>query len=354
MAVAKVVQVLRARLASGTLSIGLRVRQGDVMAGVADAGDTAPAVARSDVVIPVGEGRLAAWLYGVASDSPTPCVVMAHGFTGVRDMQLDAPARAFAAAGYRVLVFDYRHFGDSSGEPRQLVDLKRQYADWDAAIAFARNTDGVDAGRIVLWGTSFAGGHVLDAATRADGVAAVISQAPFVDGRAVALSLLRHYPRVVLRVQMTALADQLGAALGRPPRYVAVTAPRGGRALLPAPHVWESVPTVVPAGSTWRNEVAARVALRIGLHRPLTRVRNITCPVLLQVLDDETVLPVRPVHRAAQQLGSAELLTYRGLDHFDVYVGDGFRRLLSDQLEFLARTVPPAVEADRDRDRQRQ
>jgi pimeloyl-ACP methyl ester carboxylesterase len=269
---------------------------------------------------------------------------MAHGFTGVRDMQLDPPAQAFVAAGYRVVVFDYRHFGDSPGEPRQLLDLKRQYADWDAAIAYARGCDGVDARRIVLWGTSFAGGHVLDAAARTDGVAAVIAQAPFVDGRAMALSLLRRYPQVVLRLQATAVADQLGALLHRRPRYVPVTCPAGGRAALPAPHVWESLPSVVPSDSTWRNEVAARILLRVGIHRPIRRVHKIRCPLLLQILRDETVLPTKPVFRAAKRAPHAELISYSRLDHFDVYVGSGFQRLITDQLAFLKK-VAPAREA---------
>lgn len=305
-----------------------------------DGGPAGVDVDRLDVRIPVGSGELAAWSYRLSREDSGPCVVMAHGFTGVRDMQLHSPALAFAAAGYRVVVFDYRHFGGSSGQPRQLLDLKRQYADWDAAIAFARHCDGVNPGRIVLWGTSFAGGHVLDAAARSEGIAAVIAQAPFVDGRASAVALLRQYPLVALRLQLTAVADQIGAALGRPPRYVPVTAPPGDRALLPSPHVWQSVPVVVPTGSTWRNEVAARIALRIGTHRPVTRMKKIDCPVLLQVLDDETVLPTKPVHRAAKLAPRAELVSYAGLDHFDVYVGEGFDRLIADQLAFLNRAAP--------------
>ena len=64
-----------------------------------------------------------------------PGVVLAHGWTGVREQRLDAYAERFAGAGLAALVFDYRHFGASSGEPRQLLDVKRELADWQAAIA---------------------------------------------------------------------------------------------------------------------------------------------------------------------------------------------------------------------------
>src|SRR5881392_1074888 len=83
---------------------------------------------RSDVTFQSGGTRCAAWLYRPAENggSPTPCVILAHGFTGVRDQRLDAYAERFAEAGLTALVLDYRYFGDSDGEPRQLLDIRRQ------------------------------------------------------------------------------------------------------------------------------------------------------------------------------------------------------------------------------------
>src|SRR3954453_69051 len=92
--------------------------------------------------------RCAAWLYRPEGGGEAPCVVMAHGFSGVREQRLDAFAERFAAAGLAALVFDYRHFGASEGEPRQLLDIKRQLADWRAAVAYARSLDAIDPDRI--------------------------------------------------------------------------------------------------------------------------------------------------------------------------------------------------------------
>jgi hypothetical protein len=58
-------------------------------------------------------------------------------------------------------VFDYRHFGASDGQPRQLIDIAGQLDDYRAAICFARSLRGVNAKRIALWGTSLSGGHVI-------------------------------------------------------------------------------------------------------------------------------------------------------------------------------------------------
>jgi hypothetical protein len=53
----------------------------------------------------------------------------------VRRARIDAYAERFAAAGLGALVFDYRHFGSSQGEPRQLLDIKKQQQDYEAALA---------------------------------------------------------------------------------------------------------------------------------------------------------------------------------------------------------------------------
>src|SRR3954447_14559573 len=178
---------------------------------------------REDLTFRSGEDTCAAWLYrpdGAAG--AVPCVVMAHGFTAARGDRLPAYAERFAAAGLAVLLFDYRHFGDSTGMPRQLLDIGRQQADYHAAVAFARTVEGIDAQRIGLFGTSFSGGHVVAVAAQDPSIAAVVSQCPFADG----LAALRVVPpRVALRASALGLADQ-AAALAGPARGRRPPAPR--------------------------------------------------------------------------------------------------------------------------------
>ncbi|MBE7161947.1 MAG: alpha/beta hydrolase, partial [Williamsia herbipolensis] len=83
--------------------------------------------------------RCAGWLYRAeaADGERRPIVVLGHGLGAVKEMRLDAYAERFADAGYHALAFDYRHFGASGGEPRQLLDVDRQREDWHAAIAHA-------------------------------------------------------------------------------------------------------------------------------------------------------------------------------------------------------------------------
>src|SRR5580693_4036822 len=121
---------------------------------------------RADVWFNSGSDRISAWLYRPTGNGDAPLLVMGHGLGAVRTMRLDAYAERFSAAGYACLVFDYRNFGDSEGQPRQVLDIDLQLADWAAAVAYARTLDGIDPDRIGLWGTSFAGGHVITTAAR--------------------------------------------------------------------------------------------------------------------------------------------------------------------------------------------
>ena len=108
---------------------------------------------------------------------PVPCVVVGAGFSGTQDTpSIRAVVEAFAEAGFAALTFDYRHFGESGGTPRQRVRVKGQHEDFDAAIRCARKHAGIDPKRIALWGTSLGGGHVIAVAADDPRIAAVMGQ----------------------------------------------------------------------------------------------------------------------------------------------------------------------------------
>src|SRR5215210_3751815 len=111
-----------------------------------------------------GEGgvTLRGWFYHAQNaTTPAPAVVMTHGMTAVKEMHLDDYAESFAEAGLNVVVYDHRNYGDSDGEPRQETDPVLQHRDIRNAITYTSTRSEVDASKIGLWGTSFAGGHAL-------------------------------------------------------------------------------------------------------------------------------------------------------------------------------------------------
>lgn len=100
------------------------------------------------------------------------------GMGAQKDMGLHQYAAAFAAGGLAAVVFDYRTFGGSQGQPRQWVSPSRHVQDWQAAVQHVTQelSKQVDTNRVCLWGTSFAGGHVLVTAASSPNVVAVVSQ----------------------------------------------------------------------------------------------------------------------------------------------------------------------------------
>lgn len=144
---------------------------------------------RHDVLFSSGDSSCAAWLYLPTGVTSPPVVILGHGLGATREMRLDAFAEQFAKAGIAAFAFTYRHFGDSGGEPRQLLSIKKQLADWDAAIAWVKTRPGLDNTRIAIWGSSFGGGHAITVAARHPELRAAIAQCPFTDGLASALAL---------------------------------------------------------------------------------------------------------------------------------------------------------------------
>lgn len=128
--------------------------------------------------------RIAALLYMPETPGPHPCVVMGGGWCYVKELAQPGYAKVFAEHGLAALIFDYRHFGASEGEPRQHIDPWKQIEDYRSAISFAEELDGVDRSRIGAWGISYSGGHVLILGAIDRRLRAVCSVVPVIDGYA--------------------------------------------------------------------------------------------------------------------------------------------------------------------------
>lgn len=275
------------------------------------------------------------WLPADASPtSPIPIVILGHGLGGTRAMGLQRFAERFRDAGIAALTFDYRHFGDSGGAPRQLLSISRQREDWQAAIAWARSHEAIDPARVAIWGTSFGGGHTLWVAARDHAIAAVISQCPFTDGIASSLTL---GPISTAKVGVRALADTAAALLRRPPVLVDLAGPRRSTALMTAP---DALPGYLrlsrEAGNAGVDQVAARIGLQLGLDRPGRDAGKITSPTLVIVCEPDTVAPdgatLRHLQRAANPAIEVKQVPY---GHFDIYFDEAFDELIAAQVHFL-------------------
>lgn len=304
--------------------------------------------ARETLLFPSGSDHCEAWLYrpeGLRPGQRAPIVVMAHGLGGVKLLRLAAFAERFCAAGYLCLVFDYRYFGGSTGTPRELLDIPSQLADWRAAVAHARSLPEADPERVVVWGTSFGGGHSLVTAADDPRIAAAISQCPFTDGIASSLAMS---PFTSAKLAVLAARDLVAKWQGGGPVRVKVAGEPTETALmtahdaLPGFHALLAASGLSDADIRAYERVPARIALQIPWHRPGLRAKDVCCPILFCVCENDSVAPPKPTLRHAAKAPKGEIKIYPE-GHFEIYLGEAFERVIADQIAFLQRHVPPAL-----------
>lgn len=270
---------------------------------------------------------------GFAGPEGRPVVVMAHGFGGTKDSGLQPFAERFSAAGLDVVAFDYRGFGASEGLPRQSVSVERQMADYGAAIAAAQQLPGVDRRRVVLWGSSFSGSHVLRVAAQCTDVAAVIGMTPLTSGLAASRAAVAHRDVAsALRWTLAGVKSRVAVAAGRQPTLMPLAAKPGQAGALALDGAYESYSAI--AGPTWRNEVDSAIGMELVQIRTGAAAKALRCPVLIQIADFDRFVPANSVMKTAVQ-ARAQVHHYP-CDHFDVWPGhDWFDTAAEDQLRFL-------------------
>jgi pimeloyl-ACP methyl ester carboxylesterase len=260
---------------------------------------------------------------------------MASGFSCVRDQGLDAFAAHLADAGFAALPFDYRHWGESPGEPRSLMDPARQREDWQAALACASALDDVDHTRIALWSYSMGTGHIQ--ALAADGVriGALVCVAPLLSGRRSLLHI--GGPGHMAKLTVAGGRDMARRLRGAAPYRIPVAGKPGSLAVINSPDTVPGFAAITPPDSTWRNEVCARVALAPPYN--LTRkVSRISCPALYLVFEEDDVNPPKLGRLAAERAPRGELREYPG-GHFASFADAIFKRVVADQVDFLNRVL---------------
>src|SRR5487761_1073859 len=306
-------------------------------------------MARRDIEFNAEGVILRGWFYA-AEASPAPAVVMAHGFSAVKEMYLDRFAEVFHGAGLNVLVFDNRNFGASDGEPRQEIDPWDQVRDYRHAITYAGTLPEVDAGRIGIWGSSYSGGHVIVVGAIDRRVKAVVGQVPLISGHDNLRALVRSDFIAGLREQFD--ADRLARFQGKPPAMIPVVdedplAPSA----LPTPDSWRwFTETGKARAPSWKNTVTLRSVEMFTEYEPVSYMPYISPTPLL-------VLPAEGDHLVVSELAIAafdkahepkKLQILPGM-HFDAYVKGFDAASVPARDWFLEhhKHCPPAVERRR-------
>ncbi|WP_052669552.1 alpha/beta hydrolase [Nitriliruptor alkaliphilus] len=270
-------------------------------------------------------------------EGPVPTVVMAHGFSATKEIYLDDFAEVFSAAGLGVVVFDHRGLGDSDGEPRQHIDPWAQVNSYRDAITWAQSQATVDADRIGVWGSSYAGGHVLVVAALDRRVRCVVSQVPLTYGLATAQRLIRGDHWKGLRENFD--ADRAARLAGEPPALLPVTAPEGEPCALPTADTYEFFTELeVSRGKNWRNEVTLHAVELFTEYEPAVYISRISpTPLLVVAAREDHLVPFDLTAKAYEEaLEPKELLVLPG-GHFDAYTGEPFAISSAAQRDWFLR-----------------
>jgi fermentation-respiration switch protein FrsA (DUF1100 family) len=297
--------------------------------------DAKPSGLRKEVSFKVKGISLSAWLY-LPEDlsAPVPCIIMGHGLGGTKNMGLEQYAVRYQEAGLAVLAFDYRHLGESEGEPRQLIWIPYQLQDYLAAIEYARGLEKIDPARIALWGTSLSGGHVIVTAARDNKIACVCAQVPWLDSHEAGREALKRVGiRHVFRMVPHGQRDLVRSWFGLSPHKIPIAGKPGSIAVLADSEAWEGYGELVP--DDFINEACARIVIRIDKYRPIKHIAKLRCPVLLQITDKDISHPLSSVEKIEKRLGKLAEVIHYPIGHFDIYIGDNFEKAVSDQLDFF-------------------
>ena len=249
---------------------------------------------------------------------------MAHGLGAVKEMYLAPFADALSAAGIAVLLFDYRYYGSSGGEPRNQVVPRDQMEDYRNALTWLSLHDQIDPQRLGIWGTSFSGGHVLHIAAYDARVKAVVSQVAAVD-------LYANAKRVTpvdafAELWQTAAADRSRRYQGGPVVCMPNAAPAGAGPALQIDnetYAWltEAQSTVAPS---WQNKVTVDSIERILEHAPGLSIDRISPKPLLMILaTEDRWTPPDLIREAFGRAGEPKRLLEIAGGHYAVYSGEG-------------------------------
>ena len=262
-------------------------------------------ISKLDVRVPAEGGiGLGAWLFLPKGDGAHPAITMAHGFAGTREHGLERFARAFATAGFVVLVHDHRNFGTSGGDLRGDVDPWVQIRDWRRAISYLEARPEVDPARIGLWGTSYAGGHALVLGATDRRLRCIVSQVPTISG--YEQGLRRVSPDALPALEHAFNEDERAQSHGEPPHRQAVVS---GDLSVPAAYRSQDAINFylqpIPAG-VWENDITIRSTRAARMYEPGNWITRVSPTPLLLVVARDDRLTAADLALAAYERAGAE------------------------------------------------
>ena len=261
-------------------------------------------------------------------------IVLCHGYTGVRALYLPDNARVLNEAGYVVLSFDYKGWGDSEGPKNRLAPYSR-VADVQAAMTFLAAQPMVDADRLGLYGTSYGGATVVWVAAVDPRAKCVVSVVGVGNGQRWMRSVRR--PDEYFDLLDRSAADRLRRATTGQSEFV-----ERADILLPDRQSAEL------AAATRRGTPGAvsEIPLEfiddtLGFHPEWVVDKIAPRPVLFITTSDDRLVPPEESEAMYRRAGEPKkLVVLRGWGHYEVYAGECFRQVMEPTAAWYREHLP--------------
>jgi cephalosporin-C deacetylase-like acetyl esterase len=276
---------------------------------------------RQDVEFNADGSLIRGWLYRPEGVERRPIVVMAAGFSCVKEMHLPKYAEVFAAAGLCVLLFDFRNLGASEGSPRQELNPWQQAEDYRHAITHATTIEFCDPDRVGIWGSSYSGGHCLMVGATDRRVKCVAVQVPTISGRE---SGMRRVPmNKVSELTRMFAEDRARRMHGESPTMRPLVGDVAENPLYPSGEARDWFLECAPHAPNWRNEVTLRSMEYARAYEPGIYAAHVSPTPLLMVvgLQDHVTCTDLQLDAYNQALEPKKLVLLEG-GHFAPYTAE--------------------------------
>ncbi len=280
-------------------------------------------VVRRDVTF-LSEGmKCAGWLFvpeALPAGEKAPGIVLANGFSTIKEIYMKDYAERFAGAGFVVLAFDYRHFGESEGEPRNQLFPNDELQDVRNALSFLATQPEVEPTRLGAWGVSLGGGHVMYLAAFDRRLKAVVAQVPAINQFENFRTMLPP-PAFAGLIKMLNDDRQERYSSGEV-RYLKLVAPAGEQALMPEEAYEFYMTAQSTVAPTWRNEITIESLEKFLEYDPCGPI-HMVAPTAVQMIvgEQDAIIPPELAKLAFERAGEPKALKMIPGRHVDMYPG---------------------------------
>lgn len=253
-----------------------------------------------------------------------PLVIMAGGWCYTKEIVMPYYGQFFRDLGCATLIFDYRRFGESAGEPRQHINPWDQIEDYRNALSFAQTLAGIDKSRIGVWGISYSGGHVLIVAAIDPRPAFAISTIPVVDG----FQTMRRCHGEIRFAELNRLvaADRESRYLGKPSAYMPMSPESVSETKLsswPFPHVYAGFMAIkkneAPRHEHYNTIESVELLMQYKVSPFCSRI--VETPVMMTLAKGDNITSADLETEAFNAIANPNktLVSVAGVDHMSLY-----------------------------------